>query len=299
LKYEAYFKAYLKSIEAILDKVLPAEATPPSALCHLKLVVPISSKHSTSRLHEAMRYSVFPGGKRFRPVLTLAAAEASGGKVEQALYPAAAVELVHSYSLVHDDLPALDNDEMRRGLLTCHKQFGEAMAILTGDGLLTLAFQTLGRVTDGAKVRALLAELSTASGSCGMIGGQVADLEAGAQGLDLPMLDYISIHKTGKLIKASVVCGALAANAGKETLQHMTKYGELVGMAFQTIDDLIDGDGYIKLMKPKELRGKARDLIAQAIREIRPLGPKAQKLHRLAEFLIERIPRNHHAAVDR
>jgi len=280
LKYETYFKSYLKSIEATLEKVLPGDGIPPC------------------RLHEAMRYAVFSGGKRFRPVLTLAACEASGGKVEQALYPAAAAELVHSYSLVHDDLPALDNDDLRRGVLTCHKQFGEAMAILAGDGLLTLAFQVLGLVADGAKVRALLAELSTASGSCGMIGGQVADLEAGKD-LDLPMLDYISIHKTGKLIKASAVCGALAANAGKEVLQPMTKYGELVGMAFQTIDDLFDGDGYTKLMKPKELRDQARDLIAQAMRAIKPLGRKAQKLQAIAEFLIERIPRNHHVTVAR
>ncbi|MDD5672011.1 MAG: polyprenyl synthetase family protein, partial [Candidatus Omnitrophica bacterium] len=248
MKYETYFRDSITAVDEILQEVLPPEGQRPSIL------------------HEAMRYAVFTGGKRFRPVLVLAAAEACGGTVQDALYPAAAIELVHAYSLVHDDLPALDNDETRRGKPTCHKQFGEAIAILAGDGLLTLAFQTLTKVRSARKVQQLLMELSTAAGSCGMIGGQVADLTLAQADLDLPMLDYISVHKTGKLIKASTVFGAISADAGEETKQKLLKFGELLGMAFQSVDDMIDGDGYLKLMKSREVSQKVRDLIAKAKR---------------------------------
>jgi len=281
LKYETVFKSYLNLIEKVLQQVLP----------------PVG-RHA-SVIHEAMRYAVFPGGKRFRPVLTLATCEAVGGSAENAIYPAVAIELIHSYSLVHDDLPALDNDAIRRGKPTCHKQFGEAIAVLAGDGLLTLAFQVLTRIRSAEHVRSLLEELSTEAGSCGMIGGQVADLTSVDQRLDLPMLDYISVHKTGKLIKASAVCGAISANASKDARQRMLRYGELLGMAFQSVDDLIDGDGYLKLMKPREVREKVRDLIAQAKRQIKPFGKKGNKLLYLTDFLIQRIPRKKHATVDR
>jgi len=281
LKYESYFKRYLSLIEKTLQEVLP-----------------LKGRHG-SIIHEAMRYAVFPGGKRFRPVVTLAACEATGGKLEDALYVAAAVELIHSYSLVHDDLPALDNDTLRRGKPTCHKQFGEAMAILAGDGLLTLAFQVLSKIRLAEQSRQLLEELSTEAGSCGMIQGQVADLESSQADLDLPMLDFISIHKTGKLIKSSAVCGAIAANTSQEARQRMLRFGELLGMAFQSVDDLIDGDGYLKLMKPREVREKVRDLMAQAKRQIRGFGSKADKLQFLISFLIQRIPLKAHATVDR
>ncbi|MDD5217654.1 MAG: polyprenyl synthetase family protein [Candidatus Omnitrophica bacterium] len=281
MKYETYFRDSITAVDEILQEVLPPEGQRPSIL------------------HEAMRYAVFTGGKRFRPVLVLAAAEACGGTVQDALYPAAAIELVHAYSLVHDDLPALDNDETRRGKPTCHKQFGEAIAILAGDGLLTLAFQTLTKVRSARKVQQLLMELSTAAGSCGMIGGQVADLTLAQADLDLPMLDYISVHKTGKLIKASTVFGAISADAGEETKQKLLKFGELLGMAFQSVDDMIDGDGYLKLMKSREVSQKVRDLIAKAKREIKSLGDKAGKLQTIADFLIRRIPRGSHVKVDR
>lgn len=276
MNYKEIFKEEIRVIEKGLEEVLPDASQQPSVL------------------HEGMRYAALGSGKRFRPVLTLITAEALGGKKEEALYPALSLELVHTYSLVHDDLPALDNDELRRGKPTVHKAFGEDLAILVGDGLLTLAFQILSRLNDPQKVLPLLAEISTASGSCGMIGGQVADIKTVDQDLDLPMLDYISTHKTGKLIKASAVCGAIAAGASKEDQQRILKYGELLGMAFQTVDDLHDQDGYMEIMKPKDIRDRVRHLIAQAKREIKPFQKKGKKLNLMADFLLERTLESHH-----
>ena len=281
MKYEIYYKSYLQQVERLLSKLLPKATTRPPVI------------------HEAMRYGVFSGGKRFRPILTLAACEALGGDIREGLYPACAVELIHAYSLIHDDLPALDNDDLRRGRPTCHKKYGEAIAILAGDGLLTLAFQVVSRVRPPETAAKVLAELSTEAGSYGMIGGQVADLVNGQKERDLPTLDYISIHKTGKLIKASAACGAFAAGASQEAFEKVVRFGELIGLAFQSVDDLIDRDGYFQILKSSEIRDKARDLIAQAKREIRPFGKKAQKLHQLAEFLSRRMPRRTHVAVDR
>ncbi|MDP3919835.1 MAG: polyprenyl synthetase family protein [Candidatus Omnitrophota bacterium] len=280
MKYEDVFKKYLGGIEKTLDAVIPASPQHPPVI------------------HEAMRYSVFPGGKRFRPVITLAACEAVGGKAKDALIPAAAIELIHSYSLVHDDLPALDNADERRGKPSCHKRFGEAMAVLTGDGLLNTAFQILADIKPRTKVVPLLREISTAAGIYGMIGGQVADLASTGSDLDIPTLDFISIHKTGKLIKASAVCGAIMGGASKEVRRHIARYGESVGLAFQSVDDLIDGDGYLRILKPSEARDKVRDLIALAKREIRPLGRRAKKLMILADFILERTPSEAHVPVD-
>lgn len=277
MKYDVYFKTYLSLIETSLDKLLPKASQYPPLV------------------HEAMRYAVFPGGKRFRPVLTLAACEAAGGKVEDALVPAASLEFIHCYSLVHDDLPALDNDDERRGKPTCHKKFGEAMGILAGDGLLNLAFQILPQAGSPEKVVKLLDEISTSAGTYGMIGGQVADLTITGSQLNIPKMDYISSHKTGKLIKASVVSGAIAAGASKEAVAKMLKYGECIGLAFQMIDDVLDGDGYLKITKPSEIRSKVRDLIAHAKREIKFFGKKAEKLQMLADYLLDRMPRRAHA----
>lgn len=281
MNYEAYFEQYLSLTEAVLEKVLPKTTQYPPVI------------------HEAMRYAVFPGGKRFRPVLALATCEAGGGKPEDALIPAASLELIHAYSLVHDDLPALDNDEERRGKPTCHKKYGEAVAILAGDGLLTLAFQILPRAGSLDKVAKLLEEISTAAGTYGMIGGQVADLTLDPGDLNLPKLDFLSSHKTGKLIKASAVCGALAAGVSKESLAKIQRFGECVGLAFQMVDDIIDGDGYCRVIKPTEIRQKVRELIAHAKRDIKPFGKKAEKLQMLADFLLERVPGSSYAAVDR
>lgn len=281
MKYETFFSEELEAIDKTLHEVLP------------------KGDVHTAVLHEAMSYAMFPGGKRFRAVLAVAASEACGKKWQDALIPAAAIELIHNYSLVHDDLPALDNDELRRGQLTVHKRYGEANAVLVGDSLLTLAFQVLGEFKPAEAACELVLEMSTAAGSYGMIGGQVADITAEGKELTLPVLDYINTHKTGKLIKASTVSGAIAAGASSEKRQMMLKYGELIGLAFQSVDDLLDGDGYLKLAKAKDIRDKTRDLIAQAKRTVKPLGKDAEKLVKLADYLLMRVPQGNHVKVDR
>lgn len=280
MKYESTFKDFLKAVEEKLEAVLPPAEQYPSVI------------------HEAMRYAVFPSGKRFRPVLTLSACEAVGGTIEEALIPAVSIELIHCYSLVHDDLPALDNDEMRRGRPTCHRRFGEAVAILAGDGLLTLAFQLLSRIQPSDTAIRILEEVSTAAGTYGMIGGQVADLVTKKEELNVPLVDFISIHKTGKLIKASAVIGALAGGASGDILQRVVKYGESVGLAFQFIDDLIDRDGSLRVIKAGEVRQKVRDLIANSKREMRALGKRTQSLQEIADYLLKRLPRGTRVAVD-
>jgi len=282
MTYEQVFKKYLKTVETRLEALLPGE------------------KQYPSRLHEAMRYAVFSGGKRFRCMLAMAACEACGRPAEEAVLPAAAIELIHSSSLVHDDLPALDNDEFRRGKLTVHRRYGETLAILVGDALLTLAFHVLAKVRPAQRGLDLLREISTAAGTYGMIGGQVADLMTDKREMDLPMIEYINVHKTGQLIKASAASGAIAAGADSRTYGRILKYGESVGLAFQTIDDLEDGDGYVRILKSREVRQKARDLIAKAKRQVRPLGKKAGNLVRLADFLLNRMPKEmpKHVAVD-
>ncbi len=281
MKYEIYFKDYLGMIEQTLEKLLPPERQIPAVI------------------HEAMRYGVFPGGKRFRPVIVLSACVACGGKPEDALIPAASLEFIHSSSLIHDDLPSLDNDSIRRGKPSCHIQYGEAMALLAGDGLLTLGFQVLAKVQPSRKARLLLDEISTSSGTYGMIGGQVADISTPPQDLNLPMLDFISTHKTGKLIRASAVSGAIAAGASREVLQSVARYGEFLGLAFQCVDDLMDHDGYARFMKDREIRQKVRDLIANAKREIRLLGKKSERLLALADYLLRSVPKANHVEVDR
>ncbi len=276
MNYEDYFKKEIYEIDQALDSILPPAGQRPS------------------EIHEAMRYAVFPSGKRFRPVLTLAASEACGGESSEAIWPAVSIELIHTYSLVHDDLPSMDNDDERRGRPTCHKKFGEALALLAGDGLLTLAFQVLAR-SEPRKMASFLEEISTASGTYGMIGGQVAELVAQGSELSLPLLDYIHSHKTGKLITVSVVCGALAAGADLETLDHIRRYGENLGLAFQLVDDLQDQDGYLKLTGAQDVVEKIRDVMARAKQEIRGLGPASEKLMQMADYLLKRIPREHHA----
>lgn len=281
MKYETDFKEFLRLIEKTLMKLLPPANRYPAVI------------------HEAMHYSVFPGGKRFRPVLCLAACETVGGKAADALLPAASLELIHCYSLVHDDLPSMDNDDERRGKPTCHRKFGEPAALLAGDALLTLAFQALSQAEPPVRAARLLAEISTSAGSYGMIGGQMAELIEGPGLLSLPKLDFISSHKTGKLIKACAVSGGIAGGASTPVIKRMNQYGEAIGLAFQFIDDLVDGNGYMRQMNSDEARTRVRDLIAYAKRAIHPFGKKAAKLHALADFLLERMPQDTHAAVDR
>jgi geranylgeranyl diphosphate synthase type II len=208
-----------------MERLVPAEATPPETI------------------HRAMRYSLFAGGKRIRPILCLAAAEAIADAMPGVETAACSLEFIHTYSLIHDDLPALDNDDYRRGKLTCHKVFGNAMAILAGDALLTLAFETLAKmdtVPADRKIR-IIAELATAAGTVGgMIGGQVADLEGEGQPPDARLLEFIHRAKTGALLRASVRIGAIYAGADAGQLQAISDFGEHVGLAFQIVDDILD-----------------------------------------------------------
>jgi len=211
-------------VDAALERWVPPESTLPESI------------------HKAMRYSLFAGGKRIRPILCMAAAEAVSDLAVGIESCACTLELIHTYSLIHDDLPALDNDDLRRGVPTCHKVFGDAMAILAGDALLTLAFQVLAQMDcpDDRKV-ALIAELSTAAGTVGgMIGGQVCDIEGEGQNPDAALLEAIHRAKTGALLRASLRMGAIYAGADDEQLRALSCYGEHVGLAFQIVDDVLD-----------------------------------------------------------
>ena len=225
MSFREYLAEQQQLIERELERLVPAESTPPETI------------------HRAMRYSLFAGGKRVRPVLCMEAGRAICDAPRGIETAACSLEFIHTYSLIHDDLPALDNDDYRRGKLTAHKVFGEAMAILAGDALLTLAFETLATmdsVTDDRKTR-MIAELATAAGTVdGMIGGQVADLEGEGKPPDARLLETIHRAKTGALLRASVRMGAIYAGAGEQQLDAMSRYGEHVGLAFQIVDDILD-----------------------------------------------------------
>ena len=266
MTYEQYFKRQLGFIERELRKLLLAHQARPLSI------------------HKAMQYAAFTGGKRFRPMLALAACEACGGKSREAILAALAIELIHTYSLVHDDLPALDNDAMRRGKPTCHKKFGEANAILAGDALLNLAFETIAGIRPAEKAVRILGEISTASGTHGMIGGQVADLEIPVRKKTLAGHDFISRYKTGALIRVSAVAGAVAAGASAGEIKAMTRYGECLGLAFQVVDDILDRDGYCEVMSVKTATEKATRLIAQSKNAVRMFGSNTKDLVFLADF---------------
>lgn len=219
-----YLAAQQSLVDRTLDHWVPAETVPPQTI------------------HKAMRYSLFAGGKRIRPVLCIAAAEAVSDSPVGVESVAITLELIHTYSLIHDDLPALDNDDLRRGMPTCHKVFGEAMAILAGDALLTLAFEVLSRIPTTAERRAaLVRELATASGTVGgMIGGQVHDLEGEGVRPTAELLESIHRAKTGALLRASLRMGAIFAGADEEQLSALSSFGEHAGLAFQIVDDVLD-----------------------------------------------------------
>lgn len=220
-----YLEKSREKVEKALENLMPGEGSYPD------------------RLVSAMRYSLFAGGKRVRPILVLAAAGAAGGKDEDALDPACAVELVHTYSLIHDDLPAMDDDDFRRGRPTCHRAFDEGTAILAGDALLTMAFDLLssnGSEKEGALRLRMVQELARAAGWRGMVGGQQVDMDSEGTEPDLPLLEYIHTHKTGALIKCSLILGGLSAGAQGKTLEALVSYGEKVGLAFQVVDDILD-----------------------------------------------------------
>lgn len=261
------------------------------------------------RLREAMHYSLLAGGKRLRPVLVLFASQACGGEIEPALPAACALEMVHTYSLIHDDLPAMDDDELRRGRPTSHVKFGEAHAILAGDALLTLAFEVLARDVAPAEVAAACcAELAQAAGMVGMVGGQVADLEAETSGVS-SQEDLESIHrrKTGRLIGCAVKLGGLTACADEKQLEALSCYGNRVGLAFQIADDVLDITGnqnkmgkgvgkdadhgkltYPSLLGLERSRKMAQALIDEACAALAHFGERGRRLEQLAHFVLER-----------
>jgi geranylgeranyl diphosphate synthase type II len=226
--FNVNLKAYLltrqKLIDRALDRYLPKANRKPATL------------------HRAMRYSLFAGGKRLRPILCLAAAKACRGKIDDALPLACALECIHTYSLVHDDLPCMDNDDFRRGRPTCHKTFGEGIAVLTGDALLTIAFEIASRAKPRPRydMSTLLRELAVAAGSQKLIAGQVADLEAEGKNVNGRELQFIHENKTAAILRSSTRLGAMSANADARKLSAITRFGEQLGLAFQIIDDILD-----------------------------------------------------------
>ncbi|MBI4341148.1 MAG: polyprenyl synthetase family protein [Candidatus Omnitrophica bacterium] len=237
-------------------------------------------------VHEGMRYCVFSGGKRFRPLLCLGAAAAVGAPSRVALPVACALELIHTYSLVHDDLPAMDNADQRRGQPACHRKFGEGNAILIGDALLTLAFDLMSR-HEMPNALAIIHTVSTACGTTGLIGGQVLDLQAISRphGASEETLKEIARWKTGALIGASVVSGGLAGSANSHQIKYLQGYGRNIGLAFQLIDDIHDREGFVNRLGLDEARAQAHNLIAHAIDMVKPFGTEAAGLRQIAQWL--------------
>jgi geranylgeranyl diphosphate synthase, type II len=274
----------------------------------LERVLPPAGQYPTS-IHQAMRYSVFAGGKRLRPILCLEGGRLLGGEEESLLQVGCALELIHTYSLIHDDLPALDNDDLRRGRPALHREFSEATAILAGDALLTLAFEVLSAPSFEADRRLrLIYELSHAIGTQeGMVAGQVVDLETTGLETDAATLKYIHSAKTGAFIRAAVRSGALCAQAGEADLARITVYGEKIGLAFQIADDLLDvlgseealgkavrKDGrqqkatYPALYGVERSQRIAAELILEACAALEPFGNRARRLREIADYLIAR-----------
>ena len=292
-------KVYLAEQRGRVDKALDAVVPP--------------ARTFPPKVFDAMRYSLFAGGKRVRPILAIAAAEALGAKTGGLLPIAGALELIHTYSLIHDDLPAMDDDDLRRGRPTCHKKYGEAVAILAGDGLLNMAFEVLSdprrrKELSSDRILSIIREISLASGCFGMVGGQVVDIESEGKNVELPTLEYIHTHKTGALIRASVRVGALYGRAGKRQFAALTRYGEAIGLAFQIADDILDLTGTDEqigknagsdLKKDKktypsfygldESRRRAREIVDHAVAALDGFDKKADPLRGLAKYVIQRI----------
>ncbi|MGF1655940.1 MAG: polyprenyl synthetase family protein [Verrucomicrobiales bacterium] len=292
MDFSAYLSLRAQQIDEALREHLPPAETPPSTL------------------HQAMLYSLMAGGKRLRPILCLASAEAVGGAIEAALPLACAVECIHTYSLVHDDLPCMDNDDFRRGKPTNHKVFGEGIAVLAGDALLTEAFAIVAKHpgTSRYSTAYMIADLALAAGSKHLIGGQVADLEAEGQDVSPEQLDFIHNNKTSALLACAIRLGAMSANAEPADLETLTRFGQALGLAFQVIDDILD------LTQTTEVLGKsagkdihaskatypavhglqqaqnfALDLTQQARQALNALDPdKSEALHHLADHLLKR-----------
>ena len=267
------------------------------------------TKSLDENLMQAMEYSLMAGGKRLRPILLMAAADSINNSGEKYLQVASALEMIHTYSLIHDDLPAMDNDDYRRGKLTNHKVFGEAMAILAGDALLTLAFEVALRQKDVPQeiLLAVLKEISTAAGAAGMVGGQVIDLRSEGVQIDLATLKKMHMGKTGALFKAAIRCGALLAQADDKKLAALTTYAENFGLAFQITDDILDVEGddkilgkatgsdaknnkstYVTLTSLDAAKGLAQATVDAAIDALKIFGDEANFLRELVQYLIGR-----------
>lgn len=286
-----YLKTQQKTVDAALNSFLPKATARPKTV------------------HQAMRYSIFAGGKRLRPILTLAAAEACGGEEKKALPPACSVEVLHTYSLVHDDLPCMDDDDLRRGRPTSHKIYGEGMAVLTGDALLTEAFTILAATppTTRYSLKDILLEFSICGGSKKLIGGQVLDLEG--EGQDLTKAQLIRIHenKTAALLTTSLRLGAMTANATPRQLEALTNFGYNLGLAFQVIDDIldvtqsteqlgktagkdeaVDKATYPSIMGLEKSKAEARRLTKKSLDALSVFGKKALRLEQIAHYLLDR-----------
>ena len=296
MELTSYLEQQVARVDQALDSFLPNENKMPHTL------------------HKAMRYSIFAGGKRIRPILMLAACEAVSTRSEVAMPAACAMEMIHTYSLIHDDLPAMDDDDFRRGRPTSHKVFGEANAILAGDALLTAAFYLLSKPVDGAEVSAevqlsVINIIARSAGSAGMVGGQLVDMESEGDDveIDLPTLEYIHTHKTGALIKASIEVGALLGRSGAPEFKALSRYGELAGLAFQIADDILDVVGdqdvigkdigsdaargkatYVSLLGLSEARSRADELRTMALEAIEGLGENAEPLRQIVNYIVER-----------
>jgi geranylgeranyl diphosphate synthase type II len=295
LKTSFNLKAYLAERKAIVDKALDES---------LPMAYP-------EKIYESMRYSLLAGGKRVRPLLCLASCELMGGTIEMAMPTACSLEMIHTMSLIHDDLPAMDNDDYRRGRLTNHKVYGDDIAILAGDGLLSYAFENIASRTENVppqQVLKVIAYLGKAVGAEGLVGGQVVDLECeGKLDVSEETLTYIHNHKTGALLQACVVCGALLASAPEEDLQRLSRYARNIGLAFQIADDILDVTAtteelgktagkdlqaqkatYPSIWGLEKSKEQAQKLIADANAELEVFGEKATALVAIADFIVTR-----------
>jgi geranylgeranyl diphosphate synthase type II len=294
MEADAYLEQKGLLIDACLDRLLPEKDAFPASL------------------HQAMRYCLFAGGKRIRPALALAAAEAVGGNPDDIVEEACALELIHTFTLIHDDLPSMDNDDLRRGMPSTHKVFGEAMAILAGDALQTEAFKILacGFATgkhSAERTVEIIRILAEASGSQGIVGGQVVDLESEGKMIDLTRLQYIHSNKTGSLIAASVIMGGILGGASLEEIEKLKRYGESIGHAFQIADDILDVEGskeklgkntgsdqkkskatYPSIVGMDAARKRLKEYYQRALDAIQSFDQRADHLRNIALYIIQR-----------
>jgi geranylgeranyl diphosphate synthase type II len=272
-----HIEKYLSQRKIIVDKAVSG-------------YIPKGEKY-TKLLHEAAKYSLMSGGKRIRPILTLAACEAVSGEFKKAMPLAVAIEMIHTYTLIHDDLPAMDNDDLRRGKPTCHRVFGEDVAILAGDMLNTLAFEVIAE-SYGERSGLIISEISRALGINGVVGGQLADLRSVSKTIGLTELSFISMHKTACLFVACVRCGAIAGNVSRAELSKLTSFARHLGLAFQIIDDILDykpasKNNYPALLGMKRSRFQAKAEINKAV-NVLPKSASFDQLKEIALFLAGR-----------